>query len=33
MTDNNCKILTKETRDGERFKTGDRSEQEYEAQT
>lgn len=33
MTDNNCRTLTKETREGERFETGDRNEQEYEEET
>lgn len=33
MTDNNCRTPTKEIREGERFETGDTSEQEYEGET
>jgi len=33
MTDNNCRTPTKETREGERLETGDRSEHEYEGET
>lgn len=33
MTDNNCRTLTKETREGQRFETGDKSELEFEGET